>query len=443
MTIGAEPALAPRSGPAKQRLISIPFLLLRGASTAGLMAAALIQIYVFARVMNAEQFSIFILVGTVGYSLWLCDLGAVKFLFVRLRAAHLSGDRDPLLGKQAMSVVLLYALLALVGALACFFVVGFFRTVSAHEATEFSLFFLFTALNLAWYALRNISIAIDDYVYFESIEALRRFASIGVMLAMLGGLPVLLFLVAVNLLWGLCFCIAIVRMRGKIALRADLRGTLEILRRFYRDNRADLIRSGTSSTSDFYIETMPYLVVPVMFGLGVPTVILDTVFKFVRGANLYYHAICELVVPRQTSALAERDARTLIRATLLAVALTTLPTLIVSAGLIFAAETFFRLLLGPVATMPSEVVWVIVALLFATQVQVVAHSLLIHSGFFREAARAMALTAIAVTLVPAANLIGAPSIVGFLSFYAAAFACGAVLQVLFAIRGPVQAARGT
>jgi hypothetical protein len=442
MTIGAEPALAASRAPATRRLISIPFLFLRGASTAGLMAAALIQIYVFARVMNAEQFSIFILVGAVGYSLWLCDLGAVKILFVRLRAAHLSGDTDPLLGRQAIAIVLLYTLLAIAGAIACFFILGLIRTISTHEATQFALFFLFTALNLAWYALRNISIAIDDYVYFECIEALRRFASIGVMLAMLAGLPILSFLIVVNLLWGLCFCVAIARLRTRIELRADLRDTLQILRRFYGDNRADLIRSGTSSTSDFYIESMPYLVVPIMFGLGAPTVILDTVFKFVRGANLYYHAICELVVPRQTSALAERDASTLIRATLLAVVLTTLPTLLVSAALIFAAETFFRLLLGPVATMPAEVVWVILALLFATQAQVLAHSLLIHSGFFREAARVMAFTAIAVTFVPAIELIGNASIVGFLGLYAIAFACGAALQVLLAIRGPIRAARG-
>jgi O-antigen/teichoic acid export membrane protein len=436
MTLAAAEPLPRRRRP----LISIPFLLLRGVSTAGLMAAALIQIYVFARVMDAEQFSIFILVGTVGYSLWLCDLGAVKFLFVSLRAAHLSGRRDAELAKQALAVVLLYVAVALAGALLCFLAFASLPSITALDAGKYALFFLFTALNLAWYALRNVSIAIDDYVRFESIEAGRRFASIGVMLAMLGGLSIGAFLIAVNLLWALCFWLAIARLRYKRILLADFSGTPSHLYRFYRGNRRELLRSGVSATGEFYVEHLPYLIVPLMFGLGAPTVILDTTFKFVRGANLYYHAICELVVPRQTSALAERDAPTLVRATLLALLLATIPTLIVSAGLIVAAETFFRLLLGPVATMPAEVSWAIIALLFATQAQVMAHSLLIHAGYFKEAAHVMSFTALAATVLPMLAFLGGGTIVEYLGLYAAAFASGAALNVLFAIKGPMRAA---
>ena len=84
---------APAESPAG-RLISIPFLLLRVSTAAGAFAMGLVQTLVFARVLTPDRFSLFILVGAIGYSLWLCDLGLAKILFVRLRTAHLAGKTD-------------------------------------------------------------------------------------------------------------------------------------------------------------------------------------------------------------------------------------------------------------------------------------------------------------------------------------------------------------
>ena len=51
---------------------------------------------VFARVLSPDRFSLFIVVGAVGYSLWLCDLGLAKILlFVQNCAnAHMDGQID-------------------------------------------------------------------------------------------------------------------------------------------------------------------------------------------------------------------------------------------------------------------------------------------------------------------------------------------------------------
>ena len=103
-----------------RRLVSLPFMILRAVSTAGVTLAALIQIFVFARTMTPEQFSIFILVGAFGYALWIVDFGIVKYLFVRLRAAHLNSNPEPMLVKQATLVVLFYTALVLSGAVLCF-----------------------------------------------------------------------------------------------------------------------------------------------------------------------------------------------------------------------------------------------------------------------------------------------------------------------------------
>ena len=66
----------------KQRLISIPFFLLRTTTAGAALVTGLLQTYVFAHVLSPQRFSIFILVGAIGYSLWLIDFGIVKILFV-------------------------------------------------------------------------------------------------------------------------------------------------------------------------------------------------------------------------------------------------------------------------------------------------------------------------------------------------------------------------
>jgi O-antigen/teichoic acid export membrane protein len=336
---------------------------------------------------------------------------------------------------------MLYTLLSIAGTLLCFIALSALQLTSLEKAFGFALFFLFTSMNFPWYALRYISIAVDDYVFFETVEAVRRFASIGLMLLMLAGLAVPVFLILVNLLWVVSLTLVIFRLRRKKILDGRLRGALTVLWPFYRDNRRDLIRTGTPATADYYTEHLPYLVVPLAFGLGAPTVILDAIFKFVHGAAHYYSAICDIAVPQQTSAIASRDIRTLIYSTLLAFGLAIVPTAIVAGGLIFAGDLFFKLLLGPAATMPPEAIWIIIALLFGKLVQVLSHSLLIHTGHFKEGARVMGFTAVMVTILPALAFVNSPTIIGFLALYAAAFGCGAILHIALAIKGPIQSAR--
>ena len=106
-------------GPAA-RLISIPFLLLRVSTAGGAFAMGLVQTLVFARVLTPDRFSLFILVGAIGYSLWLCDLGLAKILFVQLRTAHLAGKTDARAASQATAVIVFYVLLAAAGSFICF-----------------------------------------------------------------------------------------------------------------------------------------------------------------------------------------------------------------------------------------------------------------------------------------------------------------------------------
>src|ERR1700684_3233687 len=96
---------SPDTAPSTPRgLVSIPFLLLRVSTAGGAFATGFIQTLVFARVLTPDRFSLFILVGAVGYSLWLCDLGLAKILFGQLQAAHLDGQTDDRAAGQGKAV---------------------------------------------------------------------------------------------------------------------------------------------------------------------------------------------------------------------------------------------------------------------------------------------------------------------------------------------------
>jgi O-antigen/teichoic acid export membrane protein len=424
----------------KQRLISIPFFLLRTTTAGAALLTGLLQTYVFAHVLSPQRFSIFILVGAIGYSLWLIDFGIVKIVFVRLRARFLARERSDAIAGHATAVVLFYFTLVATGALLCFVFMATRTAASLREAAEFGLFFLFIALNLVWFALRNISIAVDEYVLFEALETVRRGGYIVGLAAVLIGLPLIAMLIALNALWAAVVTVCVKRMIARGALRPRIGGFVQDLRAFFLANRAQLIRSGTYAASEIYVGNYPYLIVPMLFGLGAPPIILDTTFKVFRGGATIFGAVCDILVPRQTSALAERDGPTLVRATLTAAALCSIPAAVACAILILAADKLFAILLGNAATMPPATTPILIALLIANLTQMVTHSVLVHNGYFREVARIGMGVVVAMTGVAACAILAHFDIVQFLEAYVAVYTCGAIAAVVLMIRGPIRLA---
>jgi hypothetical protein len=424
----------------KKRLISIPFFLLRTTTAGSALLTGLLQTYVFAHVLSPQRFSIFILVAAFGYSLWLIDFGIVKILFVRLRALFLAGDRNTAVASHATAVLLFYFALVSTGALLCFIFMATRTPTSLREAAEFGLFFWFVALNLVWFALRNIAIAVDEYVLFEALETVRR-AGYCIGLAMvLFGLPLLAMLIALNLLWAVVVTACVRRMIARGALLPRVSGFVADLASFVRANKRELVRSGTYAASEIYVANYPFVIVPMLFGLGAPPIILDTSFKVFRGGATIFGAVCDILVPRQTSALAERDGPTLVRATLTAAALCSIPATAACLILYFGADKLFAILLGHAATMPPATTPILIVLLIANLTQMVTHSVLVHNGYFREVARIGIGVVVAMTGVGAFAFIGHIDIVQFLEAYVAVYTCGAVAAVVLMIRGPIRLA---
>lgn len=419
-------------------VLSLHYALLRGWTAGTALIAGLIQTFVFARVLSPERFSLFILVGAVGVSMWLFDLGLSKILFVRMRKRFLSGKDRRDVAEQANAIALFYALVIGAFAASCFAVMLARPGETLWGAGEFALFFFFSAFNLAWFVLRNVSVAVDEYIYFETLEACRRLGYMALLLAMLAGLPFAAFVVLINLGWLVLVGFAARRLVHRGALTPHVAGLGMRLRSFFRDNWRSSLRTGTHAAGEIYIHNVLYLVVPLAAGLGAPTIVVDTALKIFLGTLNLCSAACDLLVPRQTAAYAARDARLLTRTTLTAVALCAIPVLLVAGLLLIDGKGLFALLLGRSATMPAAAVPILLVLLATAAVKSAPNFLLQHTGYFRNIARLSIFNTALMTLAVGAGLLLHADVVGFLALYAATFVVVAALYATLAVRGPLR-----
>jgi len=423
---------------AGKRLISFRYTALRAFTAGGTLVTGLLQTFVFARVLTPERFSLFIFFAALGYSLYLLDIGVVKVLFVKLRRQFLQKKRSGTISGQATVIVTFYFTLAACAAFLCFAILTGYSGYSAADGAELTLFFLFNAVNLPWFALRNISIAIDEYFFFEVLEAVRRALNTVALFALLLGFPILAFLVVINATWTAVIVLAVARLRQKRALGGHFRRSLLHFIVFFRSNRRQLFSSAAHAISELYIYNFPYFLVPWAYGLGAPTIIFDTAYKIFRGTHMIYAAICDLLVPRQTRAFNDHDKPTLIRATLLTAAIGAIPLVLIVAVLSFVHERFFALLLGPVASMPTTILPVLVIMLSANLAKMVSYSLLVHCGFFAQAARLGPVFMIAMTGGCLIAIWLKLDIVGFMAMNAAGYTIGTTLAMVATIRGPIR-----
>src|SRR5581483_3979318 len=101
-------------------LLSPRYFLLRCFTAGVALVSGLVQTFVFARILTPKDFSIYILIGSVGVALWLFDLGGSKILFVRQRQCHIAQRADPVIAAQATAVMLLYLLIVMAATALCF-----------------------------------------------------------------------------------------------------------------------------------------------------------------------------------------------------------------------------------------------------------------------------------------------------------------------------------
>jgi O-antigen/teichoic acid export membrane protein len=428
------------SGEPKARRLVYPAL--RASTAFGALASGFCQTYVFARVLTPEQFSIYIVIGSLGVSLWLFDLGIAKVLFVQLRDAFLKnrlgqGADEQSLPVQAAGIALLYAALVVAGTLACFLIVAGGTSRGSLEAGQEALLFAYTALNLVWFVLRNVSVAGDQFIYFESLDAVRRAGHIGLTFCLFLPISFISFILWSNLLWAVLFVLLLRRLGSLGLIRWERGRMLAGLSAYFRRHSSSLWSSGRYALGEMYIYTFPSLLVPALHGLGGPTIVFDTVFKVFRGATVVFSAACDLLVPRQTRVFAAGDTAGLRRHTLQALVFAALPALCLCLLLAFAGDRLFGLLLGNAAQVPAAFNQILIVLVLANLVQTVSNFVLVHTGFFAPIGRLATTMALLMTLVAVADAVFRLTLLGFAMLYAAVYVLGAVLYAVLAARHPL------
>jgi O-antigen/teichoic acid export membrane protein len=184
----------------------------------------------------------------------------------------------------------------------------------------------------------------------------------------------------------------------------------------------------------------PYYAVPLMFGLGAAPIILEVTFRIFRGACVIFAAICDIAVPGQTRAVADRDSRRLVRTTLVAAALCSAAVIVAGALLILAGAPLFAFLLRTAAVVPPAITPILIVLMLAGVLQTVSEVLLQYTGYFRSLAYNGLCVAAAMIVATGISLVADFSLVGFLAAYAAVYAAGSVAMTLAAAYGPIRAA---
>lgn len=423
------------------------YLVLRATTAGATLLTGFCQTYVFARVLDAHAFSLFILIGNLGLSLWLFDLGIAKVLYVNLRERFLGGGPTGKgiagtgLDLQAGAVTALYAGLALLGGLGCLGFVAWHGEGGGGNGggAAYALFFVYSALNLAWFALRNVAAAADRFIFFETLEAARRLGHLALLFALLFGLPFMAFLLASNLVWAVLLMVMIRQLMacGALALAGPTR-LWGALCRFAGANRRALLGSSGYAAGEMAIYNYPSILVPAAIGLGAPTIVFDTAFKIFRGATVLFSAACDLAVPRQTRSYQAGDRHGVWRATLLALGLGAGPAVVLCGLLLGWGDGLYRLLLGSAAVMPASVTPVLVVLIACNLLQTVSNFLLTHTGFFPVMARAAGTMSLVMAGVAALTIALELDVIGFLSLYAVAYAGSAGLYAMLAWRGPLR-----
>ena len=421
---------------ARGPVAAVAFAGLRAMSALGAIINGFALTYGFARIFDAHLFALFMFVGNLGVTLWLFDLGLARVLYVRLRALSLSSTlaENRHIGLQATSVVALYLVLVAIGA----------ATASVFgqrigQGYALGMFFAFCALNLPWYALRQISAAVDCFVGFEALEAVRRITHIGLIVSLPFGLPLDLCLLFGNAIWLLLLALSFrLLIRGKGLVFGTPAQLAAALITFLKTNKEKLLWSAGYVGSEFFSYSYPPILVPMLYGLGPLAIAFDTAYKVFRGTNVMLAAACEVAVPWQTRAHALQDRRGMILATLAAAALSAIPAFGVGALLILAGDLLFSRLLGDAAVVPHALSVLIAIMISANWLQTISNFALVYNGFFSAIARLALVMAALLSMAGLFGIFARPEMLDFAICYAVIYVFGAIAYLILALRLPLR-----
>ncbi len=256
--------------------------------------------FVFVRVLPLDEFRAFLLLVAFGNFTISAEFGLTSIAYARLRRHWLnSGASDYAPAEMGVILGALLALivgssLLLISALA----LGWLPTALP---LLFLLFFLSACLNLPALLIKRALAASDANLIWEIIDCARRVVTIGLLVAVLGGLDVTLS-VALQLgvtLLALGYAFVVLHRRLKMRARdwfSWRKSAGHVRARYLRD----LGVSAAFTLSDIAAYNAPYFLIALATGQARPLLIFDFLFKMSRALSMTVRALVEAALPRVT-----------------------------------------------------------------------------------------------------------------------------------------------
>jgi O-antigen/teichoic acid export membrane protein len=420
------------------------YLTLKMSNTALQLVFGILTTYVFLRVLSPNVFAAYILISAIGGYANLADLGCSNLIYVDIRKAYLDGHRlgiGPAL-EEALGALLTYAAVVLI--VFSFISALIVTNVIENHGAPFDLilYLLFWLLLLPWNIVRTTANAVDLYVPFEIIELMRRLLVTGFLIAVLAGLPVREYLIAINVAWGGCFILAAFYGRYLFdEFGADKGSIAAAVVRLYRDRLASVKAAAAFNVSAFTIYVFPYFIIPGMSFSSDALIVFDTFYKVGRFGATIYRVAADAFLPIQTRAVHEGRTRDLMLSVRTVLAFQFVIFLVGALCLLGGSDRIFPVLLNGKVEISQTIVLMMVAMLFLELIQLTLEVILINSGLFEPMAKLYATVVTALGVVALVSYLSELAFPTFLGAYVLVYGIGATLHVPLFLRylGPSRA----
>lgn len=392
------------------------------------LATALSFGLVFALIRRLPQgaYATFILVSALGAYVLAVDLGFSSVVFTRVRKAFLDqrpGQARPMVaGALAIYAgVIVVAQLGFCGAM-------LLGLIPPDWRLAFGLYFLTVLLSLPWNVIRATAAGLERFMLFEAVEAARRLALVGLILAMTRGLPFEAYAWIALGLWAVAYAVvlaALVPVIGLPVTRADWD-----LRRVLDQSKGQVGAAGIFALCEVAVYNFPYVAIPLLLHDAAALVAFDIFYKITRFGASAYLVANEGLLPAQTRAIHAGAGLAIVRNIGLGLAISALPCLVGVVAVSVFGDLVFGLLLGDAARVPGPVRLAMSGVLAAMLLRAASGTLLLNTGKAPLLARISLAEAAAMGLLVAAAAILDASFTQFLLSYVAIFAAGSAAYFL-------------
>lgn len=411
------------------------YLTLKVSNTAFQLVFGILTTYVFLRILSLDVFAAYILISAIGGYSSLADLGCSSLIYVNMRKAYLDGHHLETALEEALAALLTYGAVVLL----VLFVVGALivtDVIQNHGAPlNLILYLLFWLLLLPWNMVRTTANAVDLYVPFEIIELMRRLLVTGFLIALLAGLEVRQYLIAINVVWGACFLVAAFYGRRLFDEFGAGKGSIAAaVVRLYCDRLPSVKAVAAFNVSAFTIYVFPYFIIPGMSFPRDALVVFDTFYKVGRFGATAYRVAGDAFLPMQTRAVHDGRTRDLMSSVGTVLAFQFVIFLVGAICLLGGADRIFPALLNGKVEINQAIVLMMVAMLFLELIQLTLEVILVNSGLFEPMAKLYVSVVTALGTVALVSYLWNLSFPLFLGAYVVTYGIGAILHVPLFLR---------